>query len=304
MTVLSVSSKISRAKVVDKKVVKYSIYFVLQAGWNTPFDSSFVMDEEKKATESVSDHLESSRVLLSQIPSSLATLQAEYKKCTASLSVSSEFRVQTQNFLNQLRSAMDYLAHEVVRFCSSRPGKVYFPIAKKDISKKSFEAKLRKWLPGIEVNRPDIWSFLIQVQHFNQGNDWISAFHELSNSNKHVKLSKMAVAGCDSVLICLNGRPAMQIGDRGYGSIELRDGASLVIRSGSNQAAIHGPQTINHNTRLLLHADHGLDVVSSTWTEFKFDEYPQQPAIIFLEIVEREVRRICEQVMSLVSCDK
>jgi len=252
-------------------------------------------------TQSPSDHLESARVLLDEIPSALSALQDEYEACIKKVAVSPKFRTQTQAFLGHLRSILDFLAHEVVRFCSSVPGKVYFPIAKVGVSKADFEKNLKKkWLPGIDIGCPAIYDYLMKLQYFYPGNDWLPAFHALSNKNKHVQLSRMEIAGCDAAFICFNGKPVMQIGDRGYQSLTLEAGASLVFPSGSRRAAIRGPQTIDQTTNKLHNADPGLDIVLGTWTEFKFNEFPQQPAIMFLKIAEKEVRRISETIERLI----
>jgi hypothetical protein len=65
--------------------------------------------------------------------------------------------------------------------------------------------------------------------------------------------------------------------------------------------AICGPETINANTRTLLHADPPIGLLQAVWTEFKFDDFPQQPARVFLEAAEREVRAIASRIESLVS---
>ena len=248
-----------------------------------------------------SEHLESAKILLDQVPFALSALQQEYKECITKLSVSPKFRTQTQAFLGHLRSILDFIAHELVSFCSHTPRKIYFPIAKTGVHKAAFESNLKKkWLPGIDLSRPDIFDYLIRLQYFYPGNDWLPAFHELSNKNKHVKLSRMETAGCDAVLIRFNGKPVMQIGNRGYQSLTIREGGSLVFKQGARRAAIHGHQTIDQNTNKLLHADPELDIVPVACSEFKFDEFPQQPAIVFLEIAEKEVRRISEKIQELI----
>jgi hypothetical protein len=247
-----------------------------------------------------SDHIESARILLAEVPAALSALQAEYKQCVVNLAVSPKFRVQTQSFLGHLRSILDFLAHDMTRFCSRPPSKVYFPIAKIGITRTDFETNLsNKWLPGLDRNRPDLFDFLVKLQHFYPGNDWLPAFNELSNKNKHVKLSKMEIGGCDAVIIRFHGKPVMQIGARGFESITIRDGGTLLFGADANLAVLRGPQTIDRNTKQLLYADAGLDVITAAWNEFKFDEFPQQPAIVFLEIAEKEVRRISEKIEAL-----
>jgi hypothetical protein len=249
-----------------------------------------------------SEHLESAKVLLGELPAQLAALQAEYRQCVQSASVSPSFRAHTLSYLVNLRAVLDYLAHELVPFLSKTPPKLYFPIAKRGMPQVKFEQELRtKWLPGLDVNRPDIFSYLMGLQHFHPGNEWITAFHELSNQNKHVRLSKMAIGDCEATVVRMHGRAVMQIGDRGLHELNLSDKGSLSFEgSGGRGFNIRGPQVINRNTTALLDADPGLDVARATWTEFKFDQFPLQPAVVFLEIAEKEVRRIATKLESLL----
>ena len=248
-----------------------------------------------------SDHLESARVVRDQVPARLSSLQKEYRKCITNLAISPEFRTQTQAFLVLLRSLLDFLTHEVATFCTNIPRKIYFPIATTRMSRTHFEKALSdKWLPGIDVNRRDIFDYLVSLQHFYSGDDWLPAFHALSNENKHVKLSRVELDGFGAVLIRFNGKPVIQIGARGLQSLTIKDGGTLVFKAGPNRATLRGPQTIDQNTKTLLYADPGLDIAQATWTEFKFDEYPHQPAIVFLEIAAKEVIRISRELENLI----
>lgn len=247
--------------------------------------------------KSPSDHIESVQILLAEIPASLSGLHDEYNQCVMHLTVTPKFRTNTQSFLGQLRAILDYLAHDIARFCSRPPNKVYFPIAKAEIPKAKFEENLaKKWLPGLDKTKPDLFDYLLKLQHFYQGNNWLPAFHELSNRNKHICLSRMEIGDCRAALIRFHGKPVMQIGSRGFESFEIQEGGILQIRAGNNQAAIRGPQIVDRDTKKLIYADPGLDIITATWTEFKFNEYPSQPAIMFLELAEREVRQISEKV--------
>jgi hypothetical protein len=193
---------------------------------------------------------------------------------------------------------LEYLAQDFVRFCTSRRKDVYFPIATTGTSEPVFKGMLAKWFPGLHNNKPALFDYLLKLQHFYPGNDWLPAFKELSNKNKHVTLSRMEMGGFDAAVIRLYGKPLMQFGARGIETLKL--GGTLRFRSGSNQACLRGPQIIDRNTKKLLFADPGLDIVTATWTEFRFDEFPHQPAIVFLETAEREIRRISEKIETLI----
>jgi len=248
-----------------------------------------------------SAHLESAKALLGEIPAQLVALQDEYKECVRLLSVSPKFRAQTLSYLVGLRAILDYLAHDLAPFLSKAPSKLYFPVAKKGVPRANFEQALtKKWLPGLCATRPDIYSYLISVQHFHTGNEWITAFHELSNLNKHVRLSMMTIGGCNATIVRVLGQPRMQIGDRGLQQLSISAGGTLAFDTRGVKLAIRGPQVIDGSTKNLLDADLGIDIAHATWTEFKFDQFPSQPAIVFLEIAEKEVRRIATQLEAML----
>lgn len=249
-----------------------------------------------------SEHRESATVLLGEIPAQLAGLREEYNACLHRVTVSPRFRALTLSFLVNLRAVLDYLAHDLIPFLSKTPSKLYFPIAGRGLPESKFEETLKKkWLPGLDARRPDIFSFLMGLQHFQPGNEWITAFSELSNRNKHVRLSKMTMGDCEATVVRLHGHPVMQLGARGFAKWVINGPVALTFRDKSGKEfSIRGPQTLDRDTTLLHDADAGLDVVRAAWTEFKFDEFPPQPAIVFLEIAEREVRAIARQLAILL----
>lgn len=122
----------------------------------------------------------------------------------------------------------------------------------------------------------------------------------MTNSNKHVRLSLMAIAGCNATVIQLPWGVGLQIGDRGFESVDLQ-GTLAFIGSQGQRLEIRGPDMIDRNTISLANADPGINVVRRTWQEFKFDEFPHQPAIVFLSAVNTEVKRIVDRLVPLLS---
>ena len=240
-------------------------------------------------------------VLLEQAAEGLKMLEREYAESVRGLKPTPAFRVGTLNHLVQHRAILDYLANSLVEFCTRAPEKVYFPIAKPGMAASIFQQLVEKrWLPGLPTARPDVFEVLESVQGYRPGNDWITAFVNMTNSNKHVRLSLMEISGCNATVIQLPWGAGLQVGERGLRSLDLQ-GTLAFIGPQGQRLEIRGPDIIDRNTISLANADPGISVARMTWQEFKFDEFPHQPAIVFLRAVNTEVKRIVDRLIPLLS---
>lgn len=245
--------------------------------------------------------LASINVLLEQAAEGLKMLEQEYAESVRVLKPTPAFRVGTLNHLVQHRAILDYLANSLLEFCRRAPEKVYFPIAKPGMAASMFQQLVEKrWLPGLPTARPDVFEVLESVQGYRPGNAWITAFVNMTNSNKQVRLSLMAIAGCNAKVIQLPWGVGLQVGDRGLESVDLH-GTIVFIGPQGQRLEIRGPDVIDRNTISLANADPEISVARMTWQEFKFDEFPHQPAIVFLCAVNTEVKRIVDRLVPLLS---
>ena len=97
------------------------------------------------------------------------------------------------------------------------------------------------------------------------------------------------------------GFPCLQLGDRGIQKLRIEAGGVLTFRAaGDSHLQIRGPQLIEPTTRMLCDADRGIELRISKWHEFKFVQFPNQPAIVFAGIVRREVARIAASIEKLM----
>jgi hypothetical protein len=96
-------------------------------------------------------------------------------------------RVDIKNYLENLRSVLDYLAHEIhEKHCSlSKNKKYYFPILP-DVER--FNVNMGKWFPSLEVDNSKIYSYLESIQPYNLAYRWIGQFNTVNNENKHNSL--------------------------------------------------------------------------------------------------------------------
>lgn len=249
----------------------------------------------------VSVHRASAEELLAGIAAELDGIRQEYAKSVERLAVSSELRIRLLDFFVHNRAVLDYLAQDFLAFCTKKRSRVYFPIASDSQSRAEFLKRLDgKWFPGLAKAHPQLFDYLDSIQHYN-GNCWAPAFVKLANRGKHISLVPHVVGSCRAAVLCVHGRPRLQVGDRGYGRVEIQAGGTLRFRDPDARTwDVRGPQVITASTTDLENADSGLTIGQAAWTEFKFEVFPDQPAVVFVEIVERNVKAVAARVMALV----
>jgi hypothetical protein len=77
---------------------------------------------------------------------------------------------------------------------NGRNPKIYFPYAKVSDDKIKFQGKIvQRAIPGLASQRPDIVDVLSSYQHFGNTGNWLPGFMELTNENKHDKLTPQTV---------------------------------------------------------------------------------------------------------------
>lgn len=94
-----------------------------------------------------------------------------------------DLKVSIKNIYENLRSCLDYIAHDSFeKFCSAskKPDRLYFPIRH---TAKDFKSAVSKDFPALEASAPNVYASLEAVQPYNTG--WLDKFNKLNNYNKH-----------------------------------------------------------------------------------------------------------------------
>lgn len=245
--------------------------------------------------------VESLTILREKTKDEITYLEAIYSQCTHRMQVLPAFRVAVFDYLTHNRAILDYLAHAIASYCTQSPPKIYFPLAKRGMKRQAFLDALDKtWMPGLRAANAQLFGYVDSLQWYSPGNETLTALHEMSNSNKHVKLSQMAIEECIAVVVQNPGYSGMQVGDRGFRAVTLEAGATIRFPGPAGQSlAVRGPQVIDRDTLFLSDADPGLTLTRQAWQEFKFDAAPMATAIEYLKHVRVEVERICDRVLQI-----
>jgi len=116
----------------------------------------------------------------------LPKIEAEYNDSLHKKHISEDLKLDIQTFCGHLRSALDYLAKDIVeRHCPNAKSndRFYFPITSDNTS---FIKLMTKSYPDLIINCPDIFNFLESIQPYVKNeNRWLTQFNEVNNENKH-----------------------------------------------------------------------------------------------------------------------
>lgn len=116
-----------------------------------------------------------------------ATLDATYGASRDRHELGDDFKILVKNIFENLRSCLDYVAHEVFeKHCSgfNKPKQLCFPI-RPDAAQ--FRSAIEKSFPGLLVNAVDVVTLLESVQPYRSG--WLGELNKLNNLNKHEDLA-------------------------------------------------------------------------------------------------------------------
>lgn len=105
-----------------------------------------------------------------------------------------DLRVHVKNLMENLRSALDYMAHDIyesscqpARIARGQPDlkNIYFPYGKIETD---FKAGIGRSLPDLCTLAPDIYKILVSIQPFACGDSWLCDLCTILNENKHDRL--------------------------------------------------------------------------------------------------------------------
>ena len=134
--------------------------------------------------------------LISESKSILNEIKTAYNDSLHEKVVKPKLLIKIKNFMENLRSSLDFTAHYLYDNYGANLGanepQIYFPYAWKDLDLNGFRTNnlIERKIPGLTTNRPEIAVKIESYQHFaNDENSWLPKFMELNNENKHQRLT-------------------------------------------------------------------------------------------------------------------
>ena len=229
--------------------------------------------------------------LIRHAESDFAKIRQAYEASLHAKVVSGTLRVEIKNFVENLRSALDFATRGLFDRYGSSPKsnpKIYFPYATTNQDRPTFEksGRIETCIPGLSASRPDLEQALLEMQHFgSRGYRWLPVFMDLTNENKHERLTPQVRRESRELRIS-GGGASIGIGEGA--SISIGPGASISIGG----AVIRGGQSFGVGNPPRVE---GGTVETITWVSFHF-ESTGQPVLPLLEVALKGTSQIVSEL--------
>lgn len=202
--------------------------------------------------------------LLAHVEKSLVNIKNSYDQSLHDKDIPAFLCIDIKNVMENLKSALDYMAQDVAITISNRKAnnaalrkKIYFPYGK---NKQDYDSSIKKNLPDLEIVRPDIYSLIEGIQPHTCGNAWLYDFCQILNENKHNSLSPQTRTSQKAYSVGLEGK---------FPAISAPAG-EIIAPAGA--ISIDGiPVEFDLNTGI-PHQTSGLEVMVTTWVRFVFQD--------------------------------
>jgi len=218
----------------------------------------------------------------------LEEIQAEYNQSLSSKAISPKLSVHIKNYLENLRSPLDYVASEICEkiLSISKPHKAYFPVSCEN--NRAFAAHIAKSLPGLDALNPPLYAVLEELQPYSpSGCKSLPKLSKLVNENKHDQLSPQTRTERKGLIIDFPGGARISMGP----------GASIsgggVISSGAGWVSPAGG-TISGDSPARAGGG-GVAQTVTRWVSFTFDETGDN-VMSLLKACRKDVDDILERV--------
>lgn len=143
------------------------------------------------------------QALLNKASSDFGDLKKSYEASLHEKHVREDLKVLIKNILENLRSCLDYLAHDVFELhCagSRKPDRLYFPIRP---TNNEFQSAVARDFPGLQGVAPAVYGILEAVQPYHA--PWLGQFNKLNNHNKHQDLVEQTKVEARQVTVSHTG---------------------------------------------------------------------------------------------------
>lgn len=193
--------------------------------------------------------------LLKKATSDATDLKAAYEESLAEKHVNDDLKVSIKNIFENLRSCLDYMAHDAFdTLCGDtpKPSKLYFPIRS---TPTEFQQAIARDFPGLAVASKAVYDVLEARQPYID--PWLGQFNKLNNHNKHQDLVEQTRTESRQVTV-----------SRGGGSVSWGQGVTF----GGGVSVMGVP--IDPRTQLPVpNTVARTEIV--TWVDFRFREIDQ-----------------------------
>ncbi len=194
--------------------------------------------------------------LLAKSEQQLNEILKAYDSSLQQQAIAAPLLVDIKNYCENLRSVLDYLAHEIrEKYCpgANPKDRFYFPIFP---DATQFAAQAGKWFPGLASSASRVWAALESCQPYQPAFAWLGLFNKVNNENKHGALVPQTRQE-------LGTQVKAEI--QGGGSVAWNPSS---VRFGAGVSI--GGVRVDPSTQMPI-ADPRLKVTRTVWVDFHFD---------------------------------
>jgi hypothetical protein len=193
------------------------------------------------------------QALVSKSKKDFTSLKADYDASLQHQVISEELKIDVKNIFENLRSCLDYIAHDIYEACitGNTPRRLYFPIRQ---SRAEFDQAINSDFPNLSAIQSEVYDLIEAIQPYND--DWLGKFNKLNNNNKHQDLEEQTKTESRHVEVS---------SPQGGGSVSWGPGVSF----GSGVSVMGAP--IDPSTQLPT-AGSNVNTKITIWVDFKFKE--------------------------------
>jgi hypothetical protein len=116
----------------------------------------------------------------------ISSFEQEYELARSSSKLANMPRVEVKSAVECIRSALEFTAQDIWHSYTRKEHRVYFPYGK---TKVAFDKSVKKNLPALEAQSPNLYSLVEALQPYACGDSWLEDLCVVSNFNKHKGLS-------------------------------------------------------------------------------------------------------------------
>ena len=204
--------------------------------------------------------------------------------------ISPKLKVEIKNYLENLRSVLDYLASEInERYCIKKT-KAYFPMSCEDAT--AYALFMKRHFPGLKDSNRSLYKLLESYQPYApKASSTLSLFGVLVNENKHEELSPQT----------RREKRGLKLDFRGGGGITLGPGGRITgtgkIIAGGSTISLED-STISGDSPLIQVPD-GITQTVLVWVSFHFACIDEE-VLPFLDEILARVRQIYADLMKIL----
>ena len=217
--------------------------------------------------------------LLKRASGDAFTLVAAYEASLHAKHISDDLRVQIKTIFENLRSCLDYMAHDIFESqCSAakKPSRLYFPIRQ---TAGEFHQAIASDFPGLAASAPAVVAAVEAVQPYRD--PWLGNFNKLNNHNKHQDLVEQTRTEARHVTV-----------SRGGASVSW--GPGVTFGSGVSVAGV----SIDPRTQMPV-PNSVAETKVVVWVDFRFVEI-DEPVLAFVNASVRNVSGLFQTLLPLV----